>query len=667
MRTQRAMIAASMLVAVAMAMASDATPVWPPPQSMTLQGAAIGILPDFTFKLHPQTRVMDTTGRLSRACDRFNKMVAHKMTNTASKSLSSVELVVKSSDDFLGIRTDYDYSVSLAAGYNTATAKANTIYGAMYAMETMMQLIESDALRESITITDGPQYGWRGLMIDSGRRFFPVPLVENLLDTMAGVKLNVLHLHASDMCRFGVESKLYPNLTNALTGIKAGFYTQDDIKSLISYASDRGIRVVPEFDFPGHSRGYIPVESAGVTFCEPTSASRDQLFGNNGTYKVVHDLMKEMSELFTDEVFNIGCDETSAKGQCTVESTYAVERRLFEAIATEFNKTPEGWEEAYFDAGAATNNTIVNAWARHTAAEITATGRRAVESKDSAFYFTGAAPGGPAGWSKCWYDIATNVPSNQLPLLLGGEMSMWSDTYCYIDQCGSAGGGAPVGHQLFDPTLDQEFSESIGGMIWPRGFVGAAAFWQYNSTADPSSPTFTEAIYGVNDKLKARGSYVCPTNCSCDQLTACGQPYIKPSPPKTGTSVGLAACALPATEAGHANQEFVMQANGTIMLQGTGLCLTSAGSETYPLMLGDCNAGAVWKHDSSSGEIILTSTGECMDADHTQHSVGTWKCGPEKNQPNQHWSIDSETSVITSLDSVDGIGGECLTANSSTV
>lgn len=70
------------------------------------------------------------------------------------------------------------------------------------------------------------------------------------------------------------------------------------------------------------------------------------------------------------KVFNIGCDETAAKGVCTVESTFDFERRIFEAIATEFGKTPEGWEEAYFDAGAATNKTIVNAWARHTASEI---------------------------------------------------------------------------------------------------------------------------------------------------------------------------------------------------------------------------------------------------------------------------------------------------------
>jgi hexosaminidase len=90
-------------------------------------------------------------------------------------------------------------------------------------------------------------------MVDTGRRFFPMPLLENLLNTMAGAKLNVLHLHASDMCRFGVESKVFPNLTASLTGIHGGFYTQANITALIAYAGDLGIRVVPEFDLPGVS------------------------------------------------------------------------------------------------------------------------------------------------------------------------------------------------------------------------------------------------------------------------------------------------------------------------------------------------------------------------------------------------------------------------------
>merc|ERR1719456_1322149 len=112
-------------------------------------------------------------------------------------------------------------------------------------------------------------------MIDTGRRFFPMESVRNLLDTMASTKLNVLHLHASDHCRFGVESKRFPNLTASLTGVRAGFYTQQDIKDMISYAGARGIRVVPEFDVPGHSRGFIPLESEGVKFCT-SAATRSQ-------------------------------------------------------------------------------------------------------------------------------------------------------------------------------------------------------------------------------------------------------------------------------------------------------------------------------------------------------------------------------------------------------
>ena len=77
---------------------------------------------------------------------------------------------------------------------------------------------------EEIEIIDKPDYAWRGLMIDSGRRFFPMSLVKDLLDTMASVKLNVLHLHASDMCRFGVESKIFPNFGSTLSCIFCSFF-----------------------------------------------------------------------------------------------------------------------------------------------------------------------------------------------------------------------------------------------------------------------------------------------------------------------------------------------------------------------------------------------------------------------------------------------------------
>ena len=118
---------------------------------------------------------------------------------------------------------------------------SETIYGAMYALETLKQLLDQKSgnlMYSNIHIRDAPQYSWRGLMIDSGRRFVPVDTMKNLLDTMSATKLNVLHLHASDFCRFGVESKIYPNLTEALTGIHAGFYSQSDVADLVKYAAE---------------------------------------------------------------------------------------------------------------------------------------------------------------------------------------------------------------------------------------------------------------------------------------------------------------------------------------------------------------------------------------------------------------------------------------------
>ena len=82
------------------------------------------------------------------------------------------------------------------------------------------------------------------------------------------------------------------------------------------------------------------------------------------------------------------------------------------------------------------------------------------------------------------------------------------------------------GVTLFAPARDTEFGKSIGGMIWPRGFVGAHAFWNFDASADPASDAFVTAVWRLNDQLAQRGSLTCPTNCSCDQLTACGTPYL---------------------------------------------------------------------------------------------------------------------------------------------
>lgn len=642
--------------------------IWPPPQSLDVSGDPVQLHSTFTIETdHNSDTLLSAIKRYSYIIQRIQLKARNQNSHVASTPspsprLLKLRLAILDGNEYLGLSTQYDYQLRLQRGESTVNAIATSIYGAMYAMESFVQLVRTGSgsaiVRfSSISIVDSPDYPWRGLMIDTGRRFFPMPTVKNLLDTMAANKMNVLHLHASDLCRFGVESKIYPNLTASLTGIHAGFYTQNDIADMIKYAGDRGIRVVPEFDVPGHSRGFVPLESKGIKFCT-SGGGRSQLYGDpeNKTYAILHNLFKEMTSLFKDDVFNIGCDETGVRGPCTQKSTFELERKLFNAISKEFGKTPEGWEEAYFNAGAATNNTIVDAWARHTAGQITKTGRRAVESSDKHFYFTQAAPSGSAGWSKCWYDISTGVDPSQLSLLLGGEISMWSDTYCYVKQCDPTSTSKPVGHELFDPKYDDEFGKSIGGMIWPRGYVAAAAFWNFNSSADPKSDKFTDAIWKLNDDLIDRGSRVCPSKCACNQVSACGKPYIKSG---GGDVLQMAPC-------GKVNTAWEWTSPGPIYLRANkSLCVHYSGSgSTYPLSIQPCQPTDIWTHDPKTSAVSFGSSSQCLDLRTTDGAVGIWGCG--SYQPNQEWSYDSATGTIVSMSHYsdttrNAFAGTCLT------
>eukprot|EP01052_Picozoa_sp_SAG31_P032683 SAG31_NODE_3609_length_4070_cov_2.814153_1_plen_450_part_00 len=416
---------------------------------------------------------------------------------------------------------------------------------------------------------------------------------------------------------------------------------------------------VPEFDVPGHSKGFEPLawgEDPKILFCSDDVSSGNQLYDDPAgvTYKTIHALMGEMAALFTDEVFNIGSDETSAKGRCTVNTSFAIERRLLNAIQNDFKKTPAGWEEVLFDAGAATPQTIVDAWARHTPAQITATGRRAIQSSSSHFYFTGAATGGPAGWSRSWWDISEGMTAAQKPLLLGGEMSMWTDTYCYINQCQS--GGQPVGHALFPPEQDEAFQRSIGGMIWPRGFVAAASYWNWRNGTDPSSPPFVQSIWKLNDALRARNLSTCPTNCSCDQVSACGKPYIEAPPVGKGRKINMADCG--AVLHNRWNVTHAVQPDGSmkIMLVDSPaakpaehpLCWGYGDTEekecTGCLELVDCVGAPFFKH-AIDGNLVDSATGFCVDmADDT---LGAWSCG-KSGQPNQRFAVDAMTGMIVS-------------------
>src|SRR6266540_2531420 len=155
-------------------------------------------------------------------------------------------------------RLGEDESYQLAVDGAGAKLTAPNPLGILHGLQTFLQLVETGANGFSVpvvTIEDQPRFRWRGLLIDVGRHFIPVDVLKRNLDGMAAVKMNALHLHLSDDEGFRVESKRFPKLHEM--GSDGLYSTQDEIRELVSYARARGIRIMPEFDIPAHSRSWF--------------------------------------------------------------------------------------------------------------------------------------------------------------------------------------------------------------------------------------------------------------------------------------------------------------------------------------------------------------------------------------------------------------------------
>ncbi len=195
--------------------------------------------------------------------------------------------------------------------------------GVLEGFSTLLQLVTQapdGAALPLVTIRDRPRFAWRGLMIDVSRHFMSVDTLERQIDAMERVKLDVLHLHLSDSQGWRVESLLYPRLQQI--GSHGQFYTQRQIRALVAYAGDRGIRVVPEFDLPGHALALLqsyPALSATPPDRLPADFDPDQAaldLTNPATMRLVSRLYGEMAGLFPDAYFHAGGDEVSS-GQWT--------------------------------------------------------------------------------------------------------------------------------------------------------------------------------------------------------------------------------------------------------------------------------------------------------------------------------------------------------------
>lgn len=265
---------------------------------------------------------------------------------------------------------DSDESYTLTVDASGVAISAATRFGAMRAMETLLQLIQNSAENSSIpfvTIEDAPRFPWRGLLLDSARHFIPLNDIKRQIDGMAAAKLNVLHWHLTDDQGWRFATSRYPKLTQlASDGL---FYTADQMREVVRYAAGRGIRVVPEIDMPGHA------SAIAVAYPELMSApgpySMERHWGvlkpvldptREATWAFVEAMVSELAAIFPDPYLHIGGDEvddTQWKENAAIQrfmrdnklaDSHALQawfNRQLETILEKHHRRMVGWDEIF--------------------------------------------------------------------------------------------------------------------------------------------------------------------------------------------------------------------------------------------------------------------------------------------------------------------------------
>jgi hexosaminidase len=261
-------------------------------------------------------------GALERFTDRLSRKTGIRFVAPRAEAAAMATLRVRTravTPEWPGVREDEAYVLELSP--EGAVLEAANAFGVRHGLETFLQLVrfgESGAEAPAVRIQDRPRFPWRGLLLDPVRHFLPLDVVKREVDAIAAVKLNVLHFRFADDQAFRVESKRFPLLHEK--GGEGQYYTQAEIRELVEYARQRGIRVVPEFCVPGHTAGwlvgypefgsrpgpYTLIRSFGIF--EPTMDPT-----NEELYRFLDVFFGEMAELFPDPFVHIGGDEITGK------------------------------------------------------------------------------------------------------------------------------------------------------------------------------------------------------------------------------------------------------------------------------------------------------------------------------------------------------------------
>ncbi|XP_066233451.1 beta-hexosaminidase subunit beta [Saccopteryx leptura] len=445
--------------------AAQGTVLWPLPLSVQTTSRLLHLSPENFYITHdPSSKAGPSCTLLQEAFRRYYGYIFgfHKRQHRPAKFHAETDLqqlivsVVLDSecDTFPNISSDESYTLFVKAP--VAYLKANKVWGVLRGLETFSQLIYQDpygafTINET-AISDSPRFPHRGILIDTARHYLPVKSILKTLDAMAFNKFNVLHWHIVDDQSFPYQSITFPELSNKGSYSFSHVYTPNEVRSVIEYARLWGIRVIPEFDTPGHTQSWGKGQRDLLTPCYNKHPS-GTTFGPinpilNTTYSFLSKFFKEISLVFPDQFIHLGGDEvlfdcwesnpdiqafmkqeTFGKDFKKLESFYF--QKLLNIIST-VKKTPIVWQEVFDDNVKLQQGTIVQVWKRETYTDklsaITADGFPALLS--APWYLDYISYG--QDWTG-YYRVEPldfSGSQEQKQLVLGGEACLWGE---YVD------------------------------------------------------------------------------------------------------------------------------------------------------------------------------------------------------------------------------------------
>jgi hexosaminidase len=389
-----------------------------------------------------------------------------------------------------------DESYTLVVTAQDVHLQAPNPLGILHGLQSFLQLVHTaapGAVVDAVTIEDQPRFPWRGLMIDVGRHFIPADVIKLNLDGMEAVKLNVFHWHLSEDQGFRLESKRFPLLQKK--GSDGLYYTQTEIREIVEYAHDRGIRVVPEFDMPGHSQSWFagypelasgsgpyPLEREWGIFDPAMDPAGDR------TYEFLDELIGEVITLFPDAYFHMGGDECNGKEwdrnpriqafmhQHNLKDNSALQAYFAAKVQTliaKHGRIGEGWDEVLLPG--TPKDVVIQSWrGPDSLAQAAREGYRGILSAgyyiDLNYHAEDHYMTDPLGGS------AATLTSGQQKNILGGEATMWSE---YISP------------------------ENVNGRIWPRTAAIAERLWSPQDVRDV--PDMYRRLDQISTHLKHYG------------------------------------------------------------------------------------------------------------------------------------------------------------------